>query len=366
MHTRGQQVSLPGPPLPAPPRLRKARSRCCGPATGRVADLGLAIPGPGVEPHRARLRSWHGPGPAKQRPVGRFAIRQFMGRERMRMRASSTTRPTLLRAPPEQPAGSSEVLLSAVRFAAGSPAAAETLKRVAGCSPPAACPSRCPPRRPPGHRDRRPRGSRCRWLGSTPDRPHAPRHALPRSNWPRIVVKGSHQPRTSSRMTQRQLPLPHRSRRIPKCLRHILSFQPRQVSHDLRRGHPVGHHRRHHSGHRDPQPTDTRLPGHLVRLDGDAIENHTSSVEPDRSARPRRSQDPLATSRTHKRAKRGRSGAVRPVNWGLIRTAAVKIKNRYAQVNGHFHAQSGTCPASLPSWPCRFDPGHPLHRKPVH
>jgi len=64
-----------------------------------------------------------------------------------------------------------------------------------------------------------------------------------------------------------------------------------------------------------------------------------------------------------KRAKRGRSGAVRPVKWGLIRTKAVKIKNRYGQVNGHFHAQSGTCLASLPSWPCRFDPGHPLQRK---
>ena len=46
-----------------------------------------------------------------------------------------------------------------------------------------------------------------------------------------------------------------------------------------------------------------------------------------------------------------------------MRTAAVKIKNTYGQVNGYFHAQSGTCPASLPSWPCRFDPGHPLHRK---
>jgi hypothetical protein len=51
---------------------------------------------------------------------------------------------------------------------------------------------------------------------------------------------------------------------------------------------------------------------------------------------------------------------------GLVRTTAVKIENRYAQVTGHFHAQSGTCPASLPSWICRFDPGHPLHRKPLH
>ena len=64
-----------------------------------------------------------------------------------------------------------------------------------------------------------------------------------------------------------------------------------------------------------------------------------------------------------KRAKRGRSGAVRPVKRGSTRTAAVKIKNRYAQVGGHLHAQTGTCLASLPSWPCRFDPGHPLHRK---
>jgi hypothetical protein len=56
------------------------------------------------------------------------------------------------------------------------------------------------------------------------------------------------------------------------------------------------------------------------------------------------------------------SGSVRPVKWGLLRTAAVKIKNRYAQVSGRLHAQSGRCPASLPSWPCRFDPGHPLHR----
>jgi hypothetical protein len=31
-----------------------------------------------------------------------------------------------------------------------------------------------------------------------------------------------------------------------------------------------------------------------------------------------------------------------------------------------FHAQTGTCPASLPGWPCRFDPGHPLHRKSLH
>jgi hypothetical protein len=57
------------------------------------------------------------------------------------------------------------------------------------------------------------------------------------------------------------------------------------------------------------------------------------------------------------------SGAVRPVKWGLLRTTAVKIKNRYAQVNGHFHTQTGTCPAGLPSWICRFDPGHPLPRK---
>jgi len=64
-----------------------------------------------------------------------------------------------------------------------------------------------------------------------------------------------------------------------------------------------------------------------------------------------------------KRAQRGRSGAVRPVNWGHLRTTAVKIKNTYGQVNRHFHAQTRTCPASLPSWPCRFDPGHPLHRK---
>jgi hypothetical protein len=56
------------------------------------------------------------------------------------------------------------------------------------------------------------------------------------------------------------------------------------------------------------------------------------------------------------------SGAVRPVNWGSARITAVKIKNTYGQVNGHFHAQTRTCPASLPSWPCRFDPGHPLHR----
>jgi hypothetical protein len=33
------------------------------------------------------------------------------------------------------------------------------------------------------------------------------------------------------------------------------------------------------------------------------------------------------------------------------------------RINAHFHAQTGTYPASLPSWPCRFDPGHPLHRK---
>ena len=65
----------------------------------------------------------------------------------------------------------------------------------------------------------------------------------------------------------------------------------------------------------------------------------------------------------HKRAKRGRSGAVRPVNCGLTRTTAVKIKNRYGQVSDHFHAQTRTCHASLPSWICRFDPGRPLHRK---
>ena len=72
---------------------------------------------------------------------------------------------------------------------------------------------------------------------------------------------------------------------------------------------------------------------------------------------------PVAKTKGHKRAQRGRSVAVRPVKWGLPRTTAVKIKNRYGQVNAHFHAQSRTCPASLPSWPCRFDPGHPFHRK---
>src|SRR5450631_2328773 len=62
-----------------------------------------------------------------------------------------------------------------------------------------------------------------------------------------------------------------------------------------------------------------------------------------------------------KPAERVLSGAVRPVKSGPTRTTAVKINNRYAQVNSHFHAQPGTCPASLPSWPFRFDPGHPLH-----
>jgi hypothetical protein len=38
-------------------------------------------------------------------------------------------------------------------------------------------------------------------------------------------------------------------------------------------GHSVGHHR-HRGGHRDPQPADTRLADHLVRLDGEAIEPH--------------------------------------------------------------------------------------------
>jgi hypothetical protein len=79
-----------------------------------------------------------------------------------------------------------------------------------------------------------------------------------------------------------------------------------------------------------------------------------------------RSPERSTTTRDRKRAKRGRRGAVRPVKWGQIRAIAVKIKNGYAQVNGHFHAQSGTCPASLPSWPCRFDPGHPLPGKPLH
>src|SRR5450432_2365816 len=56
-----------------------------------------------------------------------------------------------------------------------------------------------------------------------------------------------------------------------------------------------------------------------------------------------------------------RSGAVRPVNLGQTRTTAVKIKNRYGQVTGHFHAQSRRVPLAFQSWPCRFDPGHPLH-----
>jgi len=115
--------------------------------------------------------------------------------------------------------------------------------------------------------------------------------------------------------------------------------------------------------HRDLQPAAIRLAGHLRRLDGDAIENAAASVEPDGSARPLLSPERIARTANHKRARRGRSGAVRPVKWGLTWTTAVKIKNRYGQVSGHFHAQLGTCPASLPSWPCRFDPGHPLHRK---
>jgi hypothetical protein len=56
------------------------------------------------------------------------------------------------------------------------------------------------------------------------------------------------------------------------------------------------------------------------------------------------------------------SGAVGPVKWGLLRTTAAKIKDGCAQLRARFHAQTRTCPASLPSWPCRFDPGHPLHR----
>jgi hypothetical protein len=114
--------------------------------------------------------------------------------------------------------------------------------------------------------------------------------------------------------------------------------------------------------HRDLQPAAIRLAGHLRRLDGDAIENAAASVEPDGSARPLLSPERIARTANHKRARRGRSGAVRPVKWGLTWTTAVKIKNRYGQVSGHFHAQLGTCPASLPSWPCRFDPGHPLQR----
>ena len=85
-----------------------------------------------------------------------------------------------------------------------------------------------------------------------------------------------------------------------------------------------------------------------------------------RGARPVREAMAITRSQapeTRKRAQRGRSGAVRPVKCGLLRTTAVKIKNRYGQVRSHFHAQTRTCPASLPSWPCRFDPGHPLHRK---
>jgi len=67
--------------------------------------------------------------------------------------------------------------------------------------------------------------------------------------------------------------------------------------------------------------------------------------------------------RGRKPVERGRSGAVRPVKSGPSGTPAVKIKSRYAQVSSHFYAQKRTSPASLPSWPCRFDPGHPLHRK---
>ena len=78
---------------------------------------------------------------------------------------------------------------------------------------------------------------------------------------------------------------------------------------------------------------------------------------------------PLNPNRTphqpgsRKPVERGRSGAVWPVKSGQMGTTTVKINNRCAQLIAYFHAQSRTCPASLPSWPCRFDPGHPLHRK---
>jgi len=110
---------------------------------------------------------------------------------------------------------------------------------------------------------------------------------------------------------------------------------------------PFGH-QRHHRGHRDPQPADTRLAGHLVRLDGDAIENHTSSVEPDQFTGPLRSPQHIPRARTGKRAKRVLSGAVRAVI-GTTTDDSGQDQNGYAQVNGHFHAQTRTCPASLPS-----------------
>jgi len=65
------------------------------------------------------------------------------------------------------------------------------------------------------------------------------RRVLPGSGGPPIVATGSRRPRTSHGMTQRQLPLPRRRRRVSKGLRHILSFQFRQLSEDLGRGHPI-------------------------------------------------------------------------------------------------------------------------------
>jgi hypothetical protein len=105
---------------------------------------------------------------------------------------------------------------TAVRFAAGSPTAAATLRGVAVA-----------------HRQQRAevgigRNSHplimignlenLQWLDSSPNTPHA----------------------------------------RPKGLRHILGLQPGQISQDLSCRHPVGHHR-----HWDPQPADTRLPAIL-------------------------------------------------------------------------------------------------------
>lgn len=102
-------------------------------------------------------------------------------------------------------------------------------------------------------------------------------------------------------MTQRRLP-PHTAAAAYRsaCAKSP-GFQRRQTSDDLGRGHPVGH-----RGHRDPQPANIGLAGRLLRLDGDAIENHTLTVETDRYARPLR----FPSGAQRRRPRNVQSGAV--------------------------------------------------------
>lgn len=92
---------------------------------------------------------------------------------------------------------------------------------------------------------------------------------------PRTATDGR-RARTSRRLSQRQLTLLHRERRLAKALSDVIGLEIRMLSKNLLDRHAVSNHRHHgcHGRHGKPEPTNRRHPTHHVRVNRDAGESH--------------------------------------------------------------------------------------------